>query len=60
LEQFVYVATPQRLDQNTTGLLVVATKKSFAAYFAKLLRTKVSSTRSLPKDDLVSYLRRDL
>lgn len=41
-EQLVYVATPQRLDQNTSGLLVVATKKSFAAYFAKLLRMKVS------------------
>lgn len=45
IEQLVYVATPQRLDQNTTGLLVVATKKSFAAYFAKLLRTKVSDIR---------------
>lgn len=44
MEQLLYVATPQRLDQNTTGLLVVATKKSFAAYFAKLLRTKVSSS----------------
>lgn len=42
MDQLIYVATPQRLDQNTTGLLVVATKKSFAAYFAKLLRTKVS------------------
>ena len=42
MEQLIYVATPQRLDQNTTGLLVVATKKSFAAYFAKLLRTKVN------------------
>ncbi|KAL9183116.1 hypothetical protein ACHAXT_004903 [Thalassiosira profunda] len=41
-EQLIYVATPQRLDQNTSGLLVVATKKSFAAYFAKLLRTKTS------------------
>jgi hypothetical protein len=41
-DQLVYVATPQRLDQNTSGLLVVATEKSFAAYFAKLLRTKVS------------------
>ncbi len=38
----VYVATPQRLDQNTSGLLVVASKKSFAAYFAKLLRTKTN------------------
>jgi len=41
-EKLVYVATPQRLDQNTSGLLVVATKKSFASYFAKLLRTKTS------------------
>ncbi|KAL7534924.1 hypothetical protein ACHAXR_006159 [Thalassiosira sp. AJA248-18] len=41
-EQLVYVATPQRLDQNTSGLLVVASKKSFASYFAKLLRTKTS------------------
>ena len=42
VEPLVYVATPQRLDQNTSGLLVVGTKKSFAAYFAKLLRTKTS------------------
>ncbi|KAL7554620.1 hypothetical protein ACHAWF_018537 [Thalassiosira exigua] len=41
-EPLVYVATPQRLDQNTSGLLAVATKKSFASYFAKLLRTKTS------------------
>jgi len=41
-DQLVYVATPQRLDQNTSGILVVATKKSFASYFAKLLRTKTS------------------
>jgi 23S rRNA-/tRNA-specific pseudouridylate synthase len=38
----VYVSTPQRLDQNTSGLLVVATSKSFAAYFAKLLANKTS------------------
>jgi hypothetical protein len=36
----VYVSTPQRLDQNTSGLFVVATQKSFAAYFANLLRRK--------------------
>ena len=36
----VYVTTPQRLDQNTSGLFVVATSKPFAAYFAKLLRRK--------------------
>ena len=35
-----YVATPQRLDQNTSGLLVVATNKLFAGYFAQLLRRK--------------------
>ncbi len=38
----VYVGTPQRLDQNTSGLLVVATRKSFASYFAGLLRSKTS------------------
>jgi 23S rRNA-/tRNA-specific pseudouridylate synthase len=35
-----YVSTPQRLDQNTSGLLAVSTSKIFAAYFAKLLSTK--------------------
>lgn len=40
LDPLVYVATPQRLDQNTSGLFVTATKKSFAAYFANLLRKK--------------------
>lgn len=35
-----YVSTPQRLDQNTSGLLAVSTSKVFAAYFAKLLSTK--------------------
>ena len=44
IEPVVYVATPQRLDQNTSGLLVVATSKSFASYFAKLLRVKTSRT----------------
>lgn len=37
-----YVTTPQRLDQNTSGLLVVATTPTFAAYFAQLLRNKTS------------------
>jgi Tfp pilus assembly major pilin PilA len=40
----VYVATPQRLDQNTSGLLVVATSKRFAAYFAQLLRGKTAAS----------------
>jgi len=42
VEPLVYVGTPQRLDQNTSGLLVVATRKSFASYFAGLLRSKTS------------------
>ena len=41
-ESLCYVSTPQRLDQNTSGLLVMASSKRFAAYFAKLLRTKTS------------------
>ena len=40
LEELPYVTTPQRLDQNTSGLLVVATSKVFSAYFAKLLSNK--------------------
>jgi 23S rRNA-/tRNA-specific pseudouridylate synthase len=40
VDPLVYVTTPQRLDQNTSGLFVLATKKTFAAYFAKLLRKK--------------------
>jgi 23S rRNA-/tRNA-specific pseudouridylate synthase len=35
-----YSTTPQRLDQNTSGLFVVATTKTFASYFAKLLSNK--------------------
>jgi 23S rRNA-/tRNA-specific pseudouridylate synthase len=35
-----YVVTTQRLDINTSGLLVVATTPQFAAYFAQLLRLK--------------------
>jgi 23S rRNA-/tRNA-specific pseudouridylate synthase len=58
--EFYYVATTQRIDINTSGLLVVATSKPFAAYFAKLLRSKTqqqlngtSSTTNtnLNKDD---------
>jgi len=43
IDPLIYVATPQRLDQNTSGLAVVATKKSFASYFAKLLRNKTDN-----------------
>lgn len=35
-----YVALPQRLDINTSGLLLVATTPAFAAYSAQLLRNK--------------------
>jgi hypothetical protein len=38
----LYLATPQRLDQNTTGLFVLSTTKEFSAYFAKILRSKTS------------------
>ena len=41
IEPFIYVGTPQRLDQNTSGLLVVATKKTFASYFSGLLHRKL-------------------
>ncbi|GKZ00495.1 hypothetical protein MPSEU_001002000 [Mayamaea pseudoterrestris] len=39
----VYVSTPQRLDQNTSGLLVVASSKPFAHYFANLLARKTEN-----------------
>jgi 23S rRNA pseudouridine1911/1915/1917 synthase len=35
-----YTTNPQRLDQNTSGLFVVATSKTFASYFSKLLSSK--------------------
>ena len=40
LGEDVYVHPTHRLDQNTSGLLVVATAKVFAAYYSALLRTK--------------------
>ncbi|CAJ1943483.1 unnamed protein product [Cylindrotheca closterium] len=39
-----YVATTQRIDINTSGLLAVATKPEFAAYFSSLLRRKTKNT----------------
>ena len=42
-DPILYITTPQRLDQNTSGLFVVATKKIFAGYFAKLLRKKTDA-----------------
>ena len=37
-----YVAPVQRLDVNTSGLLLLATTKSFATYFSKLLSHKTA------------------
>ena len=41
-----YVTPAQRIDVNTSGLLVVATKPEFAAYFAALLRNKTQHHQS--------------
>ena len=38
-----YVKTVQRLDTNTSGLLVLATSREFAAYFSQLLQYKTAS-----------------
>lgn len=35
-----YVSLPQRLDNDTSGLLVVSTRKEFATYMARLLQNK--------------------
>jgi 23S rRNA pseudouridine1911/1915/1917 synthase len=48
-----YITPSQRLDVNTSGLLVVATKPAFAAYFAQLLRRK---TKQIKKQSEVSKL----
>jgi 23S rRNA-/tRNA-specific pseudouridylate synthase len=53
-EPLIYVVTPQRLDHNTSGLFVVATKKTFAGYFAKLLRVKTEA--HLKSGDSMNYL----
>jgi 23S rRNA-/tRNA-specific pseudouridylate synthase len=45
-----YVTTTQRIDINTSGLMVVATKPAFAAYFAQLLRRKTKSIKKRPED----------
>ena len=52
-----YVVTTQRLDINTSGLLVVATKSQFAGYFAQLLRNKtdVKIARGTEKGSQIEY-----
>ena len=52
-----YISTPQRLDQNTSGLLVVATSKPFAAYFADLLRKKTATHLENSREDAGDYSR---
>ncbi|KAL7578814.1 hypothetical protein ACA910_016035 [Epithemia clementina (nom. ined.)] len=51
-----YIAPSQRLDHNTSGLLVLATSKHFAGYFATLLRAKTSTMQlqnQQQKDDIL-------
>jgi len=47
----LYIGSPQRLDQNTSGLVVVATSKRFSAYFASLLRTKTAAHQQMNKKE---------
>jgi 23S rRNA-/tRNA-specific pseudouridylate synthase len=42
-----YLALVQRIDTNTSGLLVLATTPEFAAYFSKLLRHKTNHRRKM-------------
>jgi len=48
VDSSIYVTAAQRLDQNTSGIFLLATKKSFASYFAKMLRKKTE--KELSKD----------
>ena len=42
-EESTYLAPVQRLDVNTSGLMVMATSPEFAAYFSQLLRHKTAT-----------------
>ena len=42
----LYLSPVQRLDINTSGLLVLATSPEFAAYFSQLLRRKTRNNES--------------
>ena len=57
MAEATYVTAPQRLDQNTSGLIVYATTKSFANYFAGLLRNKTAHQLKDPEDDADQYKR---
>ena len=41
--QWDYIVPTQRIDVNTSGLLVIATSQKFAAYFGTLLRNKTQN-----------------
>ena len=47
-----YISTPQRLDQNTSGLITVAASKHFSAYYAKLLRHKTAQQVPISQKDI--------
>jgi len=56
-----YLAVPQRLDLNTTGLLVLATTIEFARHFAQQLQRKTENSLSKdPKESHTSKLYRCL
>jgi 23S rRNA-/tRNA-specific pseudouridylate synthase len=49
-----YASLPQRLDTETSGLLMVATQKEFASYMSKLLQNKTrgaTTNSSILQDD---------
>jgi 23S rRNA-/tRNA-specific pseudouridylate synthase len=52
------VYAPQRLDQNTSGLLMMGTSKVFTNYFASLLRTKTQHQLESGSDDSTGGVRK--
>ena len=49
-----YAVLPQRLDTETSGLLVIATQRVFSNYFAKLLEEKSTSTSNGTNNESLS------
>ncbi len=43
-----YASLPQRLDTETSGLILVATHPRFASYFSKLLEQKTTTSAKFP------------
>ena len=49
------ISVPQRLDNYTSGVLVVATKSSFSSYMGRLLEAKTSThVKKTPQSDTAS------